>query len=284
MRIEKDFLGTVEVPADALYGINALRAKANFPDATPFHEEWYRAVGTVKQACYITARRFFDASRQVFDIERTAIKTIPSQHLDVMEEVAAEVAAGAYFSHFIVPAVQGGAGTSINMNVNEIIANASLQKLGQKIGQYALIDPVEQANIFQSTNDVIPTALRLATLQLLVTLEERINELRQAMELKEQATRHTLRLAYTQMQEAVPSSFGRLFSTYCDALSRDWWRVSKCFERIKTVNLGGSAIGSGLTVPRYFIMEVTPVLKELTGLPLTRSENRHDSTANLIVL
>ncbi len=90
-----------------------------------------------------------------------------------------------------------------------------------------------------------------------------------------------MRIAYTQMQEAVPSSYGRLFSTYCDALSRDWWRVSKCSERIKTVNLGGSAIGTGITVPRLFITGVIQTLREITGMPLTRAENMQDSTCNL---
>ena len=90
-----------------------------------------------------------------------------------------------------------------------------------------------------------------------------------------------MRIAYTQMQEAVPSSYGRLFSTYSDALSRDWWRISKCFERIKTVNLGGSAIGTGITVPRFFITGVVQTLQQITGLPLTRAENLQDATCNL---
>jgi aspartate ammonia-lyase len=101
------------------------------------------------------------------------------------------------------------------------------------------------------------------------------------MENQEKESRSVMRVAYTQMQEAVPSSYGRLFSTYCDALSRDWWRVSKCFERIKTVNLGGSAIGTGITVPRIFMSGIIQTLREITGLPLTRAENMQDSTCNL---
>lgn len=281
MRIEKDFLGEVELPDDALFGVNACRARENFPNTAPFHIEWYKAVGTVKKACYITANRFFSAAMAAIPSQQLKFRVIPASELEVMEKVAEEIEIGQHFTHFIVPAVQGGAGTSINMNVNEIITNRALQKLGLPHGNYERIDPVEHANLFQSTNDVIPTALRVAVLKLLVELESQINELRHALEHKEQECRNTLRVSYTQMQEAVPTSFGRLFSTYCDALSRDWWRVSKCFERIKTVNLGGSAIGSGITVPRYFIMEVTQVLQELTGLPLTRSENMHDNTANL---
>jgi aspartate ammonia-lyase len=105
--------------------------------------------------------------------------------------------------------------------------------------------------------------------------------LRQKIEIAEGKYRNELRIAYTQMQEAVPSSYGMLFSTYSEALSRDWWRVSKCFERIKIVNLGGSAVGTGIAVPKFFIMEVVPALQKLTGLPVTRSENLSDATNNL---
>jgi aspartate ammonia-lyase len=118
-------------------------------------------------------------------------------------------------------------------------------------------------------------------MQLLNKLEDSINSLRFQVEALEKQYRNTLRTGYTQMQEAVPSSYGRLFSTYCDALSRDWWRVSKCFERIKVVNLGGGAIGSGIAIPRFFIMEVVQELQKITQLPVTRGENMHDTTCNL---
>jgi aspartate ammonia-lyase len=186
-----------------------------------------------------------------------------------------------HFEHFIVPAVQGGAGTSINMNVNEIITNSALYNLGHKYGEYSFIDPIEQANIYQSTNDVIPTSLVVAVMKLLQSLEESINSLRQKIEEYEKRGRKMLRPGYTQMQEAVPSSFGHLFSSYNEALSRDWWRVSKCSERVKVINLGGGAIGTGLAVPKYFIMEVVPELRKLTGLQLTHSENLADATSNL---
>src|SRR5664279_5429747 len=167
------------------------------------------------------------------------------------------------------------------MNINEIITNSALLKNGHKCGEYKFIDPLEHANIYQSTNDVIPTALTIAVMGLLQTLEEKINLLRQEVEKIEKHTRENLRPGYTQMQEAVPSSFGLLFSTYNEALSRDWWRVSKCFERIKQVNLGGGAIGTGLSIPRFFIMEVVPELRNLTGLPLAHSENLADATSNM---
>ena len=186
-----------------------------------------------------------------------------------------------YYEHFIVPAIQGGAGTSINMNVNEIISNVALIKSGAKAGEYSQIDPFEHANIYQSTNDVVPTALKVAGIQLLEKLEQAINSSRFEIEKVESAHKNILRQGYTQMQAAVPSTYDKLFSTYNNALSRDWWRVSKCFERIKEVNLGGGAIGTGLSIPRYFIMHVVTELQHLTGLPITRSENMSDTTANL---
>jgi aspartate ammonia-lyase len=279
-RIEKDSLGEKQIPAEALYGIHALRAKENFPGNLPFPEEWYKAVGITKKACYLTYRKFRDAALKR-STEIPHLKIVPDDLLELLIRAAGEVADGIHFEHFIVPAVQGGAGTSINMNINEIIANTALLKSGRKCGQYDFIDPLEDANIYQSTNDVIPTALTIAVMRLLNSLEDDINILRQKVEKLERSFRENLRPGYTQMQEAVPSSFGLLFSTYNEALSRDWWRVSKCSERIKQVNLGGGATGTGLSLPRYFIMELVPELRELTGLPVAHSENLSDATSNL---
>ena len=279
-RIEKDSLGQKQIPSDSLYGIHAVRAKENFPGNTQFPVEWYKAVGVTKLACYKTYRKFRDAAIEKFG-ESLPVKVINNDILDALIEAAAEVAEGNHCNQFIVPAVQGGAGTSINMNINEIITNSALLKTGHKCGEYSYIDPTEHANIYQSTNDVIPTALTVAAMKLLQTLEEQINKLRQKVEEFEKATREKLRPGYTQMQEAVPSSFGILFSTYNEALSRDWWRVSKCSERIKQVNLGGGAIGTGMSLPRFFIMEVVPELRNLTGLSIAHSENLSDATSNL---
>jgi aspartate ammonia-lyase len=279
-RIEKDSLGEKQIPSEALYGIHSLRARENFPGNSQFPIEWYKAVGITKLACYNTYRKFRKAAEDKFgkDLTFTIIK---DDILDMLCTAAKEVADGTHFDQFIIPAVQGGAGTSINMNINEIIANSALMKSGHKCGEYDFIDPLEQVNIFQSTNDVIPTALTVAVMQLLQSLEEKINRLRQRVEVDEKESREKLRVGYTQMQAAVPSSFGILFSTYNEALSRDWWRVSKCSERIKQVNLGGGAIGTGLSLPRFFIMEVVPELRKLTGLPLAHSENLSDATSNL---
>ena len=281
MREEKDFLGTMQIPADALYGIHAQRARNNFPDTTGFSFEWYQAMGLVKHACYLTYIEFKKALVKKELDKAEQFHLIDDQILDALVSVSLDVADGKWFDQFIVPAISGGAGTSINMNINEIITNAALLKIGLHPGDYDAIDPVEQANVFQSTNDVVPTALRVAVMKLFVKLEESINTLRQEVEQCETLHRNTLRIGYTQMQEAVPSTWGRLFSNYSDALSRDWWRVSKCFERIKVVNLGGGAIGTGMGIPRFHIMEVVSRLQQLTGLPLTRGENLCDATSNL---
>lgn len=281
LRTETDSIGSLSVPADALFGIHSLRAKENFPDDTPFHIEWFKAIGLVKQACYIAYRSFASAVSERKSEKKLSFTFLDSDVIDSLEIAAIEISEGKHFASFIVPAISGGAGTSVNMNVNEIITNVALQRLGFLPGDYLKIDPIEGANIFQSTNDVIPTALKVAIIYQLVQLEDAINALRQKIEIKEGVYRNELRIAYTQMQEAVPSSYGMLFSTYSEAMSRDWWRVSKCFERIKTVNLGGSAVGTGLAVPKFFIMEVVPILQKLSGLPVTRSENLSDATNNL---
>ena len=281
MRTEKDFIGEVRIPADALYGIHSVRARDNFDNQVKFPLEWYKATGSVKLACYRTVRKLLNALAKEHP-DMIAHLSIPDEQvLGAMEAAATAIASGDYFEYFIVPGTQGGAGTSINLNVNEIIANAALLSMGKRPGAYEHVDPIESANIYQSTNDVIPTALTVATMRLLNELEVAINRTRQTVEQLETTYRNSLRLGYTQMQEAVPSTFGQLFSTYSEALSRDWWRVSKGFERIKVVNLGGGAIGTGIAIPRFYIMEVVPALKRLTSLPVTQGENLSDATSNM---
>lgn len=279
-RTERDSLGKMNIPANALYGIHAGRARENFPSDIPFHIEWYKAIGLVKRACYRVYRKFNEAVQEKYD-KSVPLRILSDPVIDALEAAAVDVSEGINIGHFIVPAISGGAGTSINMNVNEIITNAALISLNKNPGEYSIIDPIEDANIYQSTNDIIPTALTVAAMYLLQTLEQEINSLRQQIEIHEKENRNRLIPAFTQMQEAVPSSFGVLFSTYNEALSRDWWRVSRCKERIKVINLGGGATGSGISIPRYFIMEIVPELRSLTSLPVTRSENLQDATANL---
>lgn len=281
MRTEKDPLGEVSIPADALYGVHSYRARENFPVQIAFPEEWYRAAGTVKLACYRTIRKLRKALQKEHPDMVDHLRIPDEDTLDAMERAAEAVSCGSYFDQFIVPGTQGGAGTSINLNINEIIANAALLELGKKPGQYDLLDPIEGANLFQSTNDVIPTALTVAVMLLLNELEEAVNRTRSSLEQLETRYRHSLRLGYTQMEEAVPSTYGLLFSSYSEALSRDWWRVSKSLERIKVVNLGGGATGTGMSLPRFYIMEVVPALKSLCSLPVTQGEQLSDATSNM---
>ncbi len=281
MRTEKDLLGELKIPADALYGIHAARAAGNFPITKPFHREWYCAVGKVKSACYETVVAFRKALEKEYPEIPDHLNLPDLKVLNALISAAGEVSAGNHFESFIIPAVQGGAGTSINMNINEIITNRALQLSNHQPGDYKLIDPIEDANIYQSTNDVIPTALAIASMELLNILEESVNQTRSKMESLEKKYRNTLRLGYTQLQEAVPGTYGQLFSAYNDALSRDWWRVSKAFERIKQVNLGGGATGTSISIPRFFVMEVVNRLRQTTGLPLARGENLPDTTSNM---
>lgn len=284
MRTEQDLISSLEIPDNALYGIHSMRARENFPDQTPFHIEWYKALGKVKLSCYLTVEAYYTALDKKYRHREIPVKAMPKDVLKELIKAATEISEGSYFEHFIVPAISGGAGTSINMNINEIVTNIAIQSLGHKPGTYSVIDPVEHANIYQSTNDVVPTSLKLVIIQLLNILEEEINHLRFDNEENEKKYRNSLRIAYTQMQEAVPSSYGRLISTYNDAWSRDWWRISKCFERIKMINLGGTAIGTGISTPRYFMIEAPQMLQRITGLPLTKAENLADATSNLDAL
>ncbi|MCA1747380.1 MAG: hypothetical protein LC655_06760, partial [Bacteroidales bacterium] len=239
-----------------------------------------KATGKVKMACYQTVIQFRKALEKEHPKMPDELR-IPSEAiLDAMIAAAAEVSAGEHYLHFIIPAIQGGAGTSINMNINEIIANRALQLLGEKPGSYNIIDPIETANIYQSTNDVIPTALKVAVMELLNRLETSVNGTRQLTEKLEKQHRGTLRISFTQLQEAVPGTYGQLFSSYSEALSRDWWRISKAFERIKQVNLGGGATGTGISIPRFYIMEVVNQLRKETGLPLAQGENLTEITVN----
>ncbi len=279
-RTERDFMGEVEVPRGALYGIHSMRARENFPGQSTFPSTWYKAMGQIKLAFYTSIENFISTLNQEYPNQDWPFKLPTCEIVEALKAAAAEVADGKQFEQFIVPAIQGGAGTSINMNINEIITNLALQQLNSRPGEYSLIDPIEEANLFQSTNDTVGSALRIAAMNQLGQLETAINQVRHSLEKKEAQYRTVLRIGYTQYQEAVPTTFGRLFSNYTDALSRDWWRISKGKERIKVLNIGGSAIGTGLTVPRYVIMVLIDHLRSITNLPVSRSENMSDATAN----
>lgn len=267
-RLEQDFLGEMRVPADALYGIHTLRACRNFPLANrPVHPELIRAYGVVKGACARTSH------------ELGAWTNTPGKAEAIFracEELASEV----LDAHIIVDALQGGAGTSTNMNVNEVIANRALQLLDEAPGRYDIVSPLDDINLYQSTNDTYPTALRLAAIRLLRRLEEQLVGLQEAFQTKEQALAHVVKVGRTELQDAVLTTLGRSMSAFAEAFARDRWRVYKCEERLRVVNLGGTAIGTGLGAPRQYIFRVTDTLREMTGIGFARAENLVDATQN----
>jgi len=266
LRQESDLLGKRELPADALYGIHTLRALENFPLARrPVHPALIQACGAVKLACAIT-------NHELGDWDETKAEAIFAACREMME--------GKLDQHVLVDALQGGAGTSTNMNVNEVLANRALILLGHAPGRYDLVSPGDDLNLHQSTNDTYPTALKLAAIRLLHRLEERVVALQEAFQAKEKEFAHVVKVGRTEMQDAVLTTLGREMAAYAEAFNRDRWRIYKCEERLRVVNLGGTAIGTGLAAPRAYIFRVVDVLREITNLGLARAENLIEATQN----
>ncbi|OPZ84650.1 MAG: Aspartate ammonia-lyase [bacterium ADurb.Bin429] len=265
-RTEYDLLGGREVPTEAYYGIHALRAAENFPLlGRPLHPALLTALAQVKAAC---ARANLRAGR------------LPEDKAHAIIQAAEEIAAGALRDQFIVDALQGGAGTSANMNMNEVIANRALELLGAAKGDYQVLDPLDDVNREQSTNDVFPTAVRVAALRLLLPLIETVAALQGALQEKEQQYAATLALGRTEMQDAVPITAGQRFAAWAQAVQRDWWRLHVVEEKLRQVNLGGTAVGTGLNADRKYIYMVVDYLRQATGLNLARAENLIDLTQN----
>lgn len=187
-----------------------------------------------------------------------------------------KLALNEYDDQIVVDVFQGGAGTSTNMNFNEVIAGLANEKLGEE-----LVHVIHHVNLHQSTNDVYPTALRISILYLLKSLEQELQAMQEVLQEKELEFRDIVKLGRTQLQDAVPMTLGMEFGAWGEAIARDRWRIFKSRERIKQLNLGGTAIGTGLTAPREYIFKVTEQLRKLTGLSISRSENLIDATQNL---
>lgn len=266
-RIETDLLGTQQIPADALWGIHTARAVQNFPvSGRPVHPELIKAYGEVK-----LANAQINHQLGYWQDEAKA---------DAIEKACWEMSAGLLNEHILVDAMQGGAGTSTNMNVNEVIANRALQIMGKAPGNYETVSPLDDVNLHQSTNDTYPTALKIAAIRLLRILEQNILALQEAFQQKEKEFADVVKIGRTQLQDAVLTTLGREMSAYAEAFNRDRWRIYKCEERLRVVNLGGTAIGTGLGAPRQFIFRVTDKLRENTNIGLARSENLLDATQN----
>jgi aspartate ammonia-lyase len=183
-------------------------------------------------------------------------------------------------SAIVVDALQGGAGTSTNMNVNEVLANRALQIQGRPLGDYQAVNPLDDLNLHQSTNDTYPTALKVAAIQSLRNLQAEVINLLEAFQRKEQQFSKIVKVGRTQLQDAVLITLGREMGAYSEAFARDRWRIYKCEERLRIVNLGGTAIGTGLAAPREYIFRVVDRLREITHLGLARAENLVECTQN----
>ncbi|GAB6164770.1 aspartate ammonia-lyase [Thermostilla marina] len=265
-RTERDLLGEVTLPAHVLWGVHTHRAVENFPLARrPVHPAIIHAYGQVKLAC---ARANQEAGRWG---EAT---------FQAIEQACLEMAEGRLDAQIVVDAYQGGAGTSLNMNVNEVLTNRALQLLGHAPGEYDVLSPLDDLNLHQSTNDTFPTAVRVAALYELRRLEEAVVALAEAFQVKEHEFAEVVKVGRTELQDAVLITLGREMGAYAEAFARDRWRIFKCAERLRVLNLGGTAVGTGLAAPRRYIFRAVEHLRQITGLPLARAENLVDATQN----
>jgi aspartate ammonia-lyase len=259
-RIEKDPLGQLPVPSDALYGVQTLRAVQNFPISglkplSPFIE----AVVRIKRAAAITHR---ETGR------------LDPQLADAIIAAADEILAGKHREHFVVDPFQAGAGTSHNMNVNEVLANRANEILGGKRGEYKPVHPNDQVNMAQSTNDVIPTAIRLGAVTELPKLEAAFENLIAALEAKGHEFDDVMKSGRTHLQDAMPIRLGQEFMAYAGSLRRSLKRVSEAADYLRDLGIGGSAVGTGVNVePEYPAIMVRELAKS-AGVELREGSDR----------
>lgn len=266
MRHETDLLGTIEISAESYYGIHTYRALENFAvSGYRVDEDFIKAYGAVKLACIKT----------ISDLGH-----FEKKEADAIMQACQCMAEGKLSEYIVVDALQGGAGTSLNMNVNEVIANRALEILGVAKGSYDVISPTNDINKYQSTNDTFPTALKIAIIYKLRELEKSIIILQQALQKKEKEFAQVVKIGRTELAEAILTTLGKEFSAYAEAISRDRWRIYKCEERLRVVNLGGTAIGTGLGAPKKYIFKVVDNLRDITGIGLARAENLIENTQN----
>ncbi|OVE80787.1 aspartate ammonia-lyase [bacterium M21] len=259
-RTERDLLGELLIPENVLYGIQTERARVNFPVSGQLVKpSLIRAGAQVKVACAMANRDcgFLDAAIT-----------------DAIISACDEIIRGEHADAFVTDALQGGAGTSTNMNLNEVIARRASQISGLDVSPHAHV------NLHQSTNDVYPTAIKVAAIQMLGDLELALVGVLEALQEKEREFGDIAKLGRTQLRDAVPVTLGREFGAWAGAVGRDRWRISKCVERLRVVNLGGTAVGTGISAPRKYIFCVVDKLREVTGMNLARAENLVDATMN----
>src|SRR6476646_2239773 len=265
-RIEHDLLGDRAVPADAYYGVHTLRAVENFPitgNAISVYPDLIRALACIKQAAALT-------NHELGMLDR--VKT------DAIVAACQDIKAGRLHDQFVVDVIQGGAGTSTNMNANEVIANRALEKLGHPRGDYQYLHPNEHVNMSQSTNDVYPTALKVAGYFGILRLVDAMVVLRRAFEAKADEFRDVLKMGRTQLQDAVPLTLGQEFSTYAVMLGEDEERLKEAAMLIREINLGATAIGTGINAHPDYAALVCRRLSEITAIPLVTSPNLIEAT------
>jgi len=266
MRKEHDILGSIEIEVESYAGIHTQRAVENFAvSGYSVDEDLIKAYGFVKLACAKTIANIVDIEKE---------KSI------AIIQACEELATGKLSKYIVVDALQGGSGTSLNMNVNEVIANRALEIFGKPKGDYNTISPLEDINKYQSTNDTFPTAIKIAAINKFRELEKSVIELQEALQRKEQEFSDLVKIGRTELVDAVLTTLGKEFSAYAEAVSRDRWRIYKCEERLRVVNIGGTAIGTGLGAPKKYIFKVIEELRDLTNIGLARAENLVENTQN----
>ena len=253
-RVEKDFLGEKKIESNKYYGIQTLRAKENFDitktDISLF-PSFIKALAKVKKACALTNYELGDLT----DIQKDAIVQACNEIID-----------GKLHNQFIVDPIQGGAGTSTNMNANEVIANRALEILGYEKSSYDIIHPNNHINMSQSTNDVYPTAIKITLYELIFKLKDSLRFLRDCFEEKSLEFKDVLKMGRTQLQDAVPMTLGQEFKTFAVMIDSDIYRLKKVQTLLKEVNLGATAIGTGINTKASYQQKVISNLRDVTGV------------------
>ena len=266
-RVEKDSIGTKDVPENVYYGVQSLRAAENFHiTGLNMHPEIINSLAYIKKAAAIT-----NCEAGLLDKKRT----------QAIVRACDEILEGKFREDFIVDPIQGGAGTSLNMNANEVIANRAIEILGGKKGDYSVVNPNDHVNCGQSTNDVIPTAGKMTSLRLLKKLKKQLLRLHSALEQKADEFDGVIKMGRTQLQDAVPIRLGQEFKAYSVAILRDLNRMDKAMDEMRTLNMGGTAVGTGLNADESYLRRIVPNLSEISGMDLVQAYDLIDATQNL---
>lgn len=267
LRSESDSIGTKEIPKNAYYGIHSLRALENFSiSETRLHAEMINSLARLKKACAIT-----NANAEVLD-PRIA---------DAIARACDLIIEGKFHDQFIVDPVQGGAGTSTNMNANEVIANIAIEILGGEKGDYSIVHPNDHVNYGQSTNDVVPTAGKMTALVLMRNLKQSLAHLKDKLDEKAVEFDAIIKMGRTHLQDAIPIRLGQEFSAYATAVERSLYRIEQAEAELYTVNMGATAIGTGLNADSVYFNHITETLSSLSGFPFRQANDMIDATQNI---